>query len=188
MTARRRKPYRASRAVPLRRAAVFLVALAIIAVVRWWQGLHQPPPPPETMEEGTYTVQRAVDGDTLLLSNGVRIRLIGVNTPETVKPHSPVEPFGPEAKQFTEGWIAEAKGQVRLQFDRERLDKYGRHLAYVWADSRMLNEELIRAGLGRAELQYRYSSTMKTRFRRAEEEAQSAGRGIWSRQAARRAA
>ena len=83
------------------------------------------------------------------------------------------------ARQFVAG------GTVRLQMDRERQDKYGRYLAYVWVGQRMLNEELIRFGLATAETGFRYSSSMKTRFRRAEAEAKDAGRGIWSSAPAR---
>jgi len=181
----RRRSSSAARRVPYRRrrALAVLLVLAALVLVRLWQ---QDPSraPPETLDEGTYRVERVVDGDTLLLANGARVRLQGVDTPETVKPNHPVEPFGPEATEFTRRFVAGGNGTVRLQFDRERLDKYGRFLAYVWVGDRMLNEELVRAGLATAELGYRYSSAMKTRFRRAEEEAKDAARGIWSSRAA----
>ncbi len=153
------------------------MALILIALV-WWRFYHAPPAPPEDLPEGDYQVERVVDGDTLLLTNGARVRLIGADTPETVKPGHPVEAWGPEAKQFTDEFVA--AGAVHLQPDRERKDHYGRFLAYVWVDGRMLNEELIRAGLARASLGFRYSESMKTRFRRAQKEAQAAGRGVWS--------
>jgi micrococcal nuclease len=69
---------------------------------------------------------------------------------------------------------------VRLTFGLERRDRYDRFLAYVWNGATMLNEELIRAGLAEARLDYRYSSTMKRRFATAQEEAKRARRGIWS--------
>ncbi len=134
--------------------------------------------PDDALAEGQHQVDRVVDGDTLLLRTGQRVRLLGVNSPETVKPDSPVEPWGPEASQFTKRFVA--AGQVRLTFDRERLDDYGRYLAYVWVDQRLLNEELIRQGLGRATLRHPYSEAMKRRFRRAQDEARQAGRGLWS--------
>jgi len=61
-----------------------------------------------------------------------------------------------------------------------RRDQYGRTLAYVWAGNRMLNEELVRAGLARAERQYSYSAERKARFLEAQPEAQAARRGLWS--------
>lgn len=128
-------------------------------------------------------VERVVDGDTILLADSKeRVRLIGVNTPETVKPNSPVEPWGPEASQFTKQFLA--AGKVRLEFDGAHRDKYGRLLAFVWVGDRMLNEELLRAGLARLELQYRYSAAMKARLQQAENEAKAARRGIWSKKTA----
>ena len=94
-----------------------------------------------------------VDGDTFVLADAKEhVRLIGADTPETVKPNWPVEPWGPEATAFTKQFLA--GGEVRLEFDGPPRDKYGRMLAFVWVGDRMLNEELIRAGLARAELQY----------------------------------
>jgi micrococcal nuclease len=121
-----------------------------------------------------------VDGDTFILTGSTKehVRLIGANTPETVKQNWPVEPWGPEASAFTKKFLA--GGAVRLEFDGPRRDKYGRMLAYVWVGDRMLNEELIRQGLARAEMQYAYSAAMKARFRKAEGEAKAARRGIWS--------
>jgi micrococcal nuclease len=168
--------YRPARRLPLGTVVLGLVLLALVAT-RLWQDSQQEPTP-EVLPSGVFSVERAVDGDTLLLTNGARIRLIGADTPETVKPDHEVEPWGPEATAFTRAFVS--GGQVRLEFDRERLDRYGRFLAYVWVDSWMLNEELLRAGLARAEPQFRYSSAMKTRFRQAEAEAKAAHRGIWS--------
>lgn len=130
--------------------------------------------------EQEYLVQRVVDGDTLLLANRQRIRLIGVDTPETVAPDRPVERFGPEASAFTRRMVEGRR--VRLGFDKERIDRFGRYLAYVYVDERavMLNEELIRAGLSKAQLQYPYSNAMKRRFRDAENEARAHQRGLWS--------
>jgi micrococcal nuclease len=170
--------FRPRRFFPYRRRKgwFFLAAVSIAVLWRLWHGAWQELPP-EALDEATYSVRRAIDGDTLLLSNGARVRLIGVDSPETVKPDWPVEPWGPEAAQFTRDFVA--GGVVRLQFDHERLDRFDRFLAYVWVDDRMLNEELLKAGLARAELRFRYSPSMKRRFEKAEEEAKIERRGIW---------
>ncbi len=181
---RRRVRYVRPRGALGRRLAVAVVAIAAVAALARLAGRFQKPAP-TSLSEGIYRVERVVDGDTLLLANGARVRLIGADTPETVKPNSPVEPWGPEATEFTERFVS--GGEVRLELDRERLDKYGRFLAYVWVEDRMLNEELIRAGLARARTGFSYSEAMKRRFRRAEEEARQARRGIWTDGAARRA-
>ena len=153
-----------------------LAAFALWVLYRAWDG-SQSPVQPEALDEASYAVRRVVDGDTLLLANGARVRLIGVDAPETVKPDWPVEPWGPEASEFTRRFVA--AGEVRLQFDRERLDRFDRFLAYVWVGDRMLNEELLREGLARFERGFRYSQTMKRRFGQAEEEAKIERRGIW---------
>ncbi|MEZ6065843.1 MAG: thermonuclease family protein [Planctomycetaceae bacterium] len=122
-------------------------------------------------------VIRAIDGDTLLLESGHRVRLIGVDTPETKHPDRPAEPFGAEAARFTASHV-EGRS-VRLEYDLARLDEYQRVLAFVYLDDRLLNEELIRAGLSRAETGFAFRASLQRRFRAAEEEARQAGRGIW---------
>jgi micrococcal nuclease len=122
-------------------------------------------------------VERVIDGDTIVLEGHVRVRLIGVDTPEVVHPHKPVEPLGPEASQFTRSLVEDR--DVTLQFDRERRDRYGRVLAYVYVDGKLVNEEIIRAGFSRAQTRYKFDRTMANRFLAAEAEAKEAGRGIW---------
>ena len=123
-------------------------------------------------------VKRVVDGDTLLLADGTRVRLIGVNTPETKHPNRPVEPLGVEAAEFVKRHVEGRK--VTLRFDRERRDRYRRILAYVYLDGWFLNEELILAGYSRAETRFPYSTRMKKRFRAAEASARAARRGLWA--------
>jgi micrococcal nuclease len=162
-----------------RGAAIWLILL-LLAVWRAYSSAA--PAVPEQLEEGLHEVRRAVDGDTLLLTSGARIRLQGVNTPETVKPDHPVEAWGPEASQFTKDFIEKAGHRVRLTFSLDRKDRYDRFLAFVWDGDVMLNEELVRAGLAYARRDYRYSEAMKRRFTQVQEEARRAGRGIWSTQ------
>ena len=140
------------------------------------------------IEEGVWTVIRVVDGDTLIVGNTdgqYQVRLIGADTPEVVRPNTPIEPFGPEASAFTKRKIAEARNQVRLSFDGDQVDRYGRNLAMVYlqmpnGQEVWLNELLIREGLARAQTQYRYSRGAKNVFRQAETEAKNARRNLWS--------
>ncbi len=141
------------------------------------------PPPTQPLAEGVCRVERVVDGDTIHVAPHTIIRLIGVDTPETVKPEHPIEPWGPEASAFTRHFLS--GGEARLTFDRERVDRFGRHLAYVWVGDAMLNEELLRQGLARFEPHFRYAQPVKDRFRQAQREAQQAHRGIWSEQTPR---
>lgn len=149
----------------------------LVAARLWWD----PPPdasPAQPLAGGLHRVVRVVDGDTIIVEPDHRVRLIGVNTPETVRPNYPVERFGPEATKFTKHFLS--GGTARLSFDRERVDRFGRFLAYVWVGKRLLNEELLRSGLARFEPQFYYSEVMKRRFRRAEQEARELKVGIWS--------
>ena len=172
------RPRRRFRRRPARPLAILLVLAIVIAARYFFIGDTPDPARDQPLAAGTHTIERVVDGDTLLLHDQVRVRLIGVDTPETVRPDYPVEPFGPEAADFTGRFLA--GGKARFTFDRQREDRFGRKLAYVWVDGQLLNEELLRAGLGRWERGYDYSPSMKKRFRTAEREAQAAGLGIWS--------
>jgi micrococcal nuclease len=160
------------------RTLVILLALALLFFGRYFLAGPAPPTPARPLAAGTYRVERVVDGDTILFEPGVTVRLIGVDTPETVRPEHPVEPLGPEATSFSEAFVA--GGQARLAFDRERFDRFGRHLAYVWVGERLLNEELLRAGLGRWEPGFHYDERMKRRFRAAQQEAQRNRIGLWA--------
>jgi len=127
----------------------------------------------------TRTVVRVVDGDTIMLDGGERVRLIGVDTPETVHPQKPVERFGKQASEFTRRLLEGRR--VRLEFDQQRRDHYSRTLAYVHLpDGRLANEEIIRQGYGHAFTKYPFAQEMMDRFRAAEREAREAGRGLWA--------
>lgn len=121
-------------------------------------------------------VERVVDGDTIIVGGVGRVRLIGVDTPESVDPRRPVEFFGKEASAFTRR-LADGK-RVRLEYDRERTDRYGRTLAYVHLpDGTFLNAEIIRQGYGHAYTRFPFEHL--DRFRQFEREARQAGRGLW---------
>lgn len=82
-----------------------------------------------------YLCTRVVDGDTIIVNidgKKERVRLIGVDTPETKHPNKPVEYFGREASAFTKGMVEGKK--VKLEYDWQRRDKYGRLLAYVYLE------------------------------------------------------
>ena len=97
----------------------------------------------------TFKCTRVVDGDTIILGNGERVRLIGVDTPETKHTNKPGEYFVKEASAFTRSKV-EGK-DVRLEYDQQQRDKYGRLLAYVYLmDGTFLNAEIIKQGYGNA--------------------------------------
>jgi micrococcal nuclease len=125
-------------------------------------------------------VVRVIDGDTIEVRiDGRRedVRLIGVDTPETVKPGTPVQCFGPQASHFTHS-LLEGK-RVRLIFGVEQRDIYGRLLAYVHLGRRFVNALLIRRGLART-LTIPPNDRFAPLLRRLELRAARAGRGLWS--------
>lgn len=122
-------------------------------------------------------VVKVIDGDTIMIEGGLKIRYIGVNTPETKDPRRGVQCFGKEASAKNQA-LVEGK-IVRLEKDVEERDKYGRLLRYVWLGNEMVNEVLVKEG-------YAFSSPYPPnvkyhkRFLAAEREARSRGIGLWS--------
>jgi micrococcal nuclease len=129
-------------------------------------------------DEGVVT--RVVDGDTVEVEFDGRefdVRLIGIDTPETVKPGAPVECFGPEASAYTRDRL---EGRtVRLEFDVERLDPFDRTLAYVWLGEELFNETLVREGYA---LVTTFPPNVRyvEHFRDAVRLARDQGLGLWS--------
>jgi micrococcal nuclease len=123
----------------------------------------------------TCKVDRVTDGDTLLLTNGEYVRLIGVDTPETKHPKKPVEYFGKEAYLFTKRMV-EGK-EVGLEYDQTRRDRYNRILAYAYlSDGTFLNAEIIKQGYGFAYTKYPFKYMEE--FRGYEREARENKRGL----------
>lgn len=122
-------------------------------------------------------VVRVIDGDTIEIEGGEKVRYIGIDAPETVEPGKPVEFFGREAtaknKELVEGKI------VRLQKDLTDRDKYNRLLRYVYVGENLINAELVRLGFARA---WAYPPDVKyqNEINMAEQEAQKLKSGLWS--------
>ena len=130
-----------------RRSVLLVTALAATSLGGWrlgqaWSG-NEP-------RAGSARVVHVVDGDTLdvdWVGRRERVRLLGVDTPETVDPDRPIGCYGPEASAFT---ARRLQGRtVRLRFDRQPRDRYGRLLAYVEVDGRRFNDELLTGGYAR---------------------------------------
>ena len=127
-------------------------------------------------------VQRVIDGDTIELDNGMRVRYIGVDTPElrrringqwTYRPQRLAE----EAREFNQR-LVEGK-RVRLEYDEEHIDRYQRELAYIYVGDLFVNAELIRSGYARVVLHppnLKYS----TLFLRLQQEAKNQQKGVWA--------
>jgi micrococcal nuclease len=154
-------------------SALLLGAVALLALHPWESAR------PHGAGRATARVKRVIDGDTFEARIGDRledIRLIGVDTPETVKPGTPVQCFGPRASDFSHRLL---EGRtVRLEFGVERRDTYGRLLAYVRLGRRFVNPILVRRGLARS-MTIPPNDRFAPLFRRLELQAARAGRGLW---------
>lgn len=156
-----------------------MVALAIAAalILRPWEGGWLPRD--EEPASAPAFVTRVVDGDTIEVRlDGRRedVRYIGVDTPETVKPDTPVQCFGRRASDFNHALVE--RRRVRLVFGTERRDVYGRLLAYVYLGDRFVNASLVRRGLART-LTIPPNDRFAGRLKRLEMRAARAGRGLW---------
>lgn len=122
-------------------------------------------------------VTRVIDGDTIEIEGGERVRYIGIDTPETVDPRKPVQCFGIEASKKNKELV---EGQrVRLEKDITDRDKYNRLLRYVWVGDTFVNLELVKQGFAQS---YSYPPDIKyqDRFIEAGREAREAKSGLWN--------
>lgn len=155
-------------------SALLLVLVALV-LARPWEGLWRDEAPASAIAY----VTRVVDGDTVEVrfdGQEEDVRYIGVDTPETVKPGTPVQCFGPQASRFNHALVE--RRQVRLVFGVERRDAYGRLLAYVYLGERFVNAELVRRGLART-LTIPPNDRFAAQLKELELAAARAGRGFW---------
>ncbi len=153
-----------------------LLLIAALLILRPWEGGDGRAEGPASAEA---FVARVVDGDTIEARIGKRledVRYIGVDTPETVKPDTPVQCFGPRASSFNHALVE--RRRVRLVFGVERHDVYGRLLAYVYLGHRFVNAMLVRRGLARS-LTIPPNNRFAPLFRKLELRAARVGRGLW---------
>ena len=147
-----------------KRATVLLFALSVLLL------LCACGPPADTVR-----VIEVIDGDTIVIEGGERVRYIGVDTPE-VGP--PAQPFALEAwqanRELVEGKI------VRLEQDVSETDRYGRLLRYVYVGNTLVNAELVMRGLARAR-DYPPDTKYQEYLDKMETMAKRAGRGIWAK-------
>lgn len=130
----------------------------------------------ESASSLTYKVTRIIDGDTIELENGQKIRYIGIDTPETVAPNKPEGCFGKDAANKNRE-LVENK-YVRLEKDVNETDRYGRLLRYVYVDNIFVNEYLVRQGYAFA-VSYPPDISKQEILREAENEAKTHLRGLW---------
>jgi len=122
-------------------------------------------------------VDYVIDGDTIILKDGRHVRYIGINCPEVAHGDRPGEPFGRAAERFNRNLVGGKT--VRLEYDQEKSDRYGRTLAYLFPDRTLfVNARIVEAGLAFC-LYDRQTTKYADVLLRAQRAAMSAGKGIW---------
>jgi micrococcal nuclease len=163
-----------TRGAPARLALRILVLVAVACSPD--RAGARPPGSNETL----VPVTRVTDGDTIrviLQGHDERVRLIGIDTPEVPWYGGRGECFGVEAGLFARRRLAERS--VKLAFDVDRRDRFGRLLAYVYLDRELFNMTLVQRGYARADPRAP-NTRMAKAFGDAEAQARTAGRGLWS--------
>lgn len=174
------------------RSSISLMLVLALVILHADAGLAKKLYPLEPNTFYRASVERVVDGDTCIVryedGSRERVRFIGVDTPESVKPNSPIEFYGREASEHTKQALTGKT--VFLQTDVEVRDKYKRALAYVWLEmpkdhkskkeirAKMYNAHLLLDGFARV-MTIQPNSRLADLFVTFEREARSANRGLW---------
>lgn len=124
-----------------------------------------------------YTVKKVIDGDTILLSNGLKVRYIGIDAPEMHHKNKDVAAMGEKAKEYNKRLVMGKK--VTLEYDVETHDKYGRAVAYVYADELFVNAAMLKEGYA---MVYTLPPNVKYQelFLKLQRDARDNGKGLWS--------
>ena len=129
------------------------------------------------------TVVKVIDGDTVKIElpngNEETVRLLLIDTPETVHPTKDIQPFGPEASQFSKN-LMPANSEVEVELGIGERDKYGRLLAYFYVDGKMVNKLLLEKGLARVAYVYAPNTKYLDELEAIQKKAQQKEIGIWS--------
>jgi micrococcal nuclease len=131
----------------------------------------------EDADQPTFLVTRVIDGDTIEISGGSRVRYIGIDTPETVDPREEVQCFGKEASDKNKE-LVEGK-EVRLEKDVSETDQYGRLLRYVYVGNTFVNESLVKEGFAKAS-SYPPDIKYQEKLANAEAFARENNKGLWA--------
>jgi len=127
----------------------------------------------------TATITKITDGDTVQAvtpeGTKLKVRLYGIDAPETAKGKIPGEPFGNDAQNY----LATLVGQQTVRIEIRDVDRYRRMVAILWLEDRNVNQEMISAGMAEAYVEY-LKQPYRTPFIQAEQKAKAQAKGIWS--------
>jgi micrococcal nuclease len=158
----------------LRKALLGATALFVFAAIGFFRPFERLVRPNLDTTGG---VTEVFDGDTVKLADGRIVRYVGIDCPEMDSARRDSRAFAHEARELNRTLVGNR--EVRLEFDVETMDKYGRCLAYVWVGEKMTGAELVAAGLARAR-SYGVNTKHEALLKGTEEQARNAGRGIWA--------
>ncbi|HEY4694352.1 MAG TPA: thermonuclease family protein [Candidatus Nanoarchaeia archaeon] len=130
-----------------------------------------------TSQEDLFLVTKVVDGDTIEIEGGKRVRYIGIDTPETVDPREEVQCFGKEASEKNKQLVENKK--VKLEKDVSEFDQYSRLLRYIYVGNTFVNELLVKEGFARAS-SYPPDVKYQDKLSAAEQFARENNKGLWS--------
>ncbi|MDB5169404.1 MAG: hypothetical protein JWO41_760 [Candidatus Saccharibacteria bacterium] len=161
----------------IRTAVTLVVGLIVFAL----QSNNPVSKTAQSSQPGLYAISRFVDGDTIVVNmNGSQetVRFIGVDTPETHKPNTPVQCYGPAASAFTKNYIGTQKVRLELDPESSNRDRYNRLLRYIYLpDGHLVNKVLVKQGYG---FYYPYFPFTKSdEFAAAQKQAQAGNKGLW---------
>ena len=152
-----------------------IIALVVIGILALFARFFNQTP------STALSVRRVIDGDTVELSNGETVRYIGIDTPELKQKHGDAwiynpRPYAEEARDFNRHLVDGR--EVRLELDVQKRDKYGRLLAYVYNQDKMINLEMVKEGYA---MIYTYPPNVKyvDEFLNAQKKAREMGKGLW---------
>lgn len=180
----------------LRRSSIVTVVLIVFFLITLIQGIRAGDPllfftevfpspsiiltsAPSVLPQSSEIVRvvKVIDGDTIQLEDGRKLRYIGIDTPETVDPRRGVQCFGKEASEKNKELVLNK--EVRLEKDVSETDRYGRLLRYVYIGDTMINEQLVKEGFAKAS-SYPPDITYQILFQEAEKQAREEKNGLWS--------
>src|SRR3989344_5947281 len=136
----------------------------------------QQPQQATQQQTNTVLVTRVIDGDTIDIEGGQKVRYIGIDTPETVDPRKPVQCFGVEASNKNKELVSGKR--VRLEKDVSETDKYGRLLRYIYIGDTFVNLELVKQGFAYAST-YPPDVKYQSQFTEAQRQAKEQNKGLW---------
>lgn len=156
----------------------------IILGITWYANKNVEPPPQVagTTTPGYYKVEKFEDGDTITINmdgTSERIRMIGVDTPETQDPRKPVQCFGKAASAFTRQLIGDQRVRLVADSQSDNRDRYNRLLRYVYLpDGKLVQAEIIKQGYGFAYTSFPFEKSVE--FKAYETEARQQNKGLWN--------